>query len=239
MRLATFLFVLLANSALVSSVLALEQRERSTAFLQLFQSPVDRLSRGDLEYRIINVLTWENVRAEIVRSRQTAFFEGCVLVRRLDRNRNNCPAVDYWQLDRRIDVGLLRTADPDIHEPTRPTELTPRKSLIYFDFQPDVLERLQKIESDAQEIVDQEFINIPEGGDKRMRVLRERFEAELIDKIYKNVGRISYWCGGFSVQEPRSGRQYSMFVAVDKVEEFTELLHSYNKRFCINRKRPN
>ncbi len=238
MRLVTFICFLFAHSTLVSNAIAADSRETSTAFFSLFQSPVDRLSRADLEYRIVNVLTLENVRDGIVRSRQTAFFEDCVLVRRLDRNRNNCPAIDYWQVDRRIDVGFLKTADPDIHKSTRPSELTPKKSIIYFDIKPDVLKRIQKVEDDAQKIVDQEFINIPEGGDKRMRVLRERFEAELTDKIYTRAGDVVRWCGGFSTPGPREspGRQYLMFVSDDKVDEFVELFQSYGKRFCPGQK---
>ncbi|MEM1045427.1 MAG: hypothetical protein AAGL24_04730 [Pseudomonadota bacterium] len=238
MRLFAFVLFWFAHSALVSNAIAVESRQTDTAFFDLFPSPADRLSRADLEHRIVGVLTLENVRAGIVRSRETAFFEDCILVRRLDRNRNNCPAVDYWQVDRRIDVGLLKTADPGIHKSTRPSELTPQKSIIRFDFKPGLLERIQKVENDAQKIVDQEFASIPEGGDKRMRVLRERFEAELTDKIYTRVGDVYRWCAGFSTQGPRNstGRQYSMFVSDDKVDEFIELFHSYGKRFCASPK---
>lgn len=98
---------------------SVQRAKASENFLKrlFYVSPIEvNITREELQRRILAALTRENtVKGKIV-SRRTAFFEGCVLVRRLDRFKNDCQTDGYWLLDTRIDLGYLETHPADVRE---------------------------------------------------------------------------------------------------------------------------
>lgn len=202
----------------------------------LYVSPINTdISKEEVQRRILDALTYENTVGGKVVSKYSAFFEGCVLVRRLDRLKSGCPRINYWLLDFRIDLGFLETHPVDVQQwtPKRKQRITPPTTTFYYQYVAGPGERLRKIDEQSSTIVKQEFIRIPEGGDARMRVLGKRFTEELKDKIYKNAGQITSWCSGFDTQGPFGiGGDVRIRVPIEKSEEFPPLIHVYHDRYC-------
>lgn len=218
--------------------IAFSHAEASESFLKrlFYVSPIKPdITKQELERRITGIMSYENTSGGRVVSKYSAFFEGCVLVTRLDRLSRGCPAIGFWQLDRRIDLGFLSTHPADVRmwTPEGKQRLSPATTALTYEFSGGARARLRKVDQQYRKIVDQEYARIPEGGDTRMRVLGRRFRQELEDKIYENAGKITYWCSGFDTQGPfQSGGDYRARVPSNSAQELVDLMYVYSARYC-------
>ena len=191
-------------------------------------------SKQEIEARIIDILSHDNISEGVIVTTSSAFFEQCVLVRRTTGIKTTCPNVSFEQSDRRIDLRFLRTQP--IYADVRPPSTNPRLAvlgaMVTYEFEQQVSDRLHKMNVLSNVIVSEESRNYPKDIDARIIRINERQDNELIDKVYEDASRVSYYCTGNRSVSPDGSWKYGFTMGPSKTEEFVDLIHLYKTSYC-------
>lgn len=193
------------------------------------------LTKKEVEARLLKILTRENNHHRFRSSRESAYFDGCVLVRRAERSKSQCGPNRWWRTDRRINLKYLRTDPKDVELAWVSEDL--RSSfvgrLVIYDYQGDLWQRLGGLKFLSNGIVSSEYIKHDEDEALRRRNISRRHDQVLLDKAYLDAGATEHWCVGEKTHSPtRDSVRYRFHIDWDSTEEFVDLIHLYRQNHC-------
>lgn len=192
------------------------------------------LPRLEIEALVAEILQRTGERDGVVMSETSAFFEGCVLVKRLNRFKERCSYAGYWQRDDRIDLRYLITHPSSVE--TQPPSDNPRFTFlgarVKYEFEPDISDRLRILYRQYRRIGDAEINRYPADVELRLQVIADRIENELLDQVYLDAGKKTSYCSGLETSAPIDGDNLIFFVDPLRADEFVDLIHMYSSRYC-------
>jgi len=195
----------------------------------------DDLTKKQVESRLANILMRDNEGATRRPSRETASFDGCVLVHRVERPKSQCTSQRWWVTDRRIDLRYLKTHPLDVNvgpvSEDRLSSFVGRE--LRYDYRVGISKRLSILSFHARGINWAEAVKNRNDQGRRRRNVSSRFNTELQDRIYLDAGDTEHWCVGEKTHSPtRETHQYRFVVDRARTEEFVDLIHHYRQNHC-------
>ena len=191
-------------------------------------------NKQEVEARIIDIFSHDNISEGEIITTSSAFFDQCVLVRIVTRIKTTCPDVSFDRSERRIDLRFLRTNPYYATVGSLPVD--PRdealQAVVGYEFEPEVSDRLHKMNVLSDAISSEEIQRYRKDVDARLIRIYERTRTELTDKIYKDASDITYFCSGPRIVSPDGWWRHDFIVKASIMEEFVDLLHLYRTSYC-------
>lgn len=163
----------------------------------------------------------------------TASFEGCVLVVRLVASHPPAEQTGWRQMETRLDLSLIQTA-PELVETRAPSnhpKFGPTGGSVTYRWQPEVERRMRALQRQAKEILKDAMLRFPSDVEARLTWIASRHDEELVDKIYENAGKRTYYVNGevISAPLPLSPR---FSIEGEQAATFVNVVHRYQSNYC-------
>lgn len=178
--------------------------------------------RATLETQIARILRQEG---RVPESGISVWFDKCVVVVRTFYDFADPYAMS--RRDVRVDLSFVVLDRPRV-------EIDPKwdapKSHVSFHWRPAIEDRLNSLADQAFNILLEEARKRPSEVGERLKIIAQRYQSELTDKIYFNAGQRVLHGGEIEIMAPLDVLSWTMLRG--SVETFFDLMQEYQRRFC-------
>lgn len=187
------------------------------------------LAKADPAERMAEILTRENLSPDnILISKTTASFEGCILKLTLDKLDACSRGASFGEKEDIIDIRVLKTRKEDVRiTETRPEYRTlPGAGLAYsYSW---LYKRLLTSAYDASKrILEEEYERYPKDVEARLHSLSIRYKQELDPDQYSQSQETTAFCSGVKITKPLPSYSFTLYLQPENVDEFIRLLEDY------------
>ncbi|WP_157374368.1 hypothetical protein [Salipiger sp. CCB-MM3] len=184
---------------------------------------------ADPAERLAEILTRDNLSLDnILMSKTTASFEGCILKLTLDKLDACSRGASFVGRENVIDIRVLKTQKEDVRvTETRPEHRTlPGAGLTYSYGR--MYQRLLTLAYDASErILDEEYKRYPKDVEARLHSLSRRYQQEINPDQYSRSQETTAFCSGVKITKPLPSYSFTLYLQPENVDEFIRLLEDY------------